>query len=258
MPTIDPQVFAAFNWAWIGLAVLVFVTLFFVTAPYGRHLRGGWGPQVPARVGWMAMEAPALLLVGLGLAFGSRPLDAYSLLLGAMFLAHYVNRTVVFPLRLPPASRPMPLSIVLSAVFFNLVNGSLQGLWLGELAPSPLPSQLSLRLSEPRIAIGLALFVAGAAINLQSDAILRRLRRQSSGYQVPHGGLFRYVSCPNYFGEIVEWTGFAMVMGALPGFAFLAWTLANLVPRALEHHRWYRATFPDYPRDRRALVPFLF
>ena len=258
MPTIDPQVFAAFNWAWIGLAVLVFVTLFFVTAPYGRHLRGGWGPQVPARVGWMAMEAPALLLVGLGLAFGSRPLDAYSLLLGAMFLAHYVNRTVVFPLRLPPASRPMPLSIVLSAVFFNLVNGSLQGLWLGELAPSPLPSQLSLRLSEPRIAIGLALFFAGAAINLQSDAILRRLRRQSSGYQVPHGGLFRYVSCPNYLGEIVEWTGFAIVMGALPGFAFLAWTLANLVPRAVEHHRWYRATFADYPRVRRALVPFLF
>jgi len=254
MPRIDPGVFTAFNWAWIGLAALVFVTLFFVAAPYGRHLRAGWGPQVPARIGWMAMEAPALLLVGLGLALGSRALDAYSLLLDTMFLAHYVNRTLIFPLRLPRASRPMPLSIVLSAVFFNLVNGSLQGLWLGELAPSP----LSLRLSEPRIAIGLALFVAGAAINLQSDAILRRLRRESSAYRVPQGGLFRFVSCPNYLGEIVEWTGFALVMGALPGFAFLAWTLANLVPRALEHHRWYRATFADYPRGRRALVPLLF
>ncbi len=75
---------------------------------------------------------------------------------------------------------------------------------------------------------------------------------------MPQGGLFRFVSSPNYFGEIVEWTGFAIVMGALPGFAFLAWTLANLVPRAVEHHRWYRATFADYPRARRALVPFLF
>lgn len=148
----------------------------------------------------------------------------------------------------------MPLSIVLSAVFFNLVNGSLQGLWLGELAPQP----LALRFTEPRVALGLGLFLVGAAINLQSDAILRRLRREGSDYRVPQGGLFRFVSCPNYFGEIVEWTGFALVMGALPGFAFLAWTLANLVPRAREHHRWYRATFPDYPRQRRALVPFLF
>lgn len=150
----------------------------------------------------------------------------------------------------------MPLSIVLSAVFFNLVNGSLQGLWLGELAPPA----ASLPLTEPRVALGLALFLAGAAINLHSDAILRRLRDDragSGGYAVPEGGLYRFVSCPNYFGEIVEWSGYALVMAALPGYAFLAWTLANLVPRALEHQRWYRATFPDYPRRRRALLPFL-
>ena len=254
MTSVDSGSFTVFTWAWIGLAAVVFATLLFVTAPYGRHLRAGWGPLLPTRLGWIIMEAPALLLVALGLALGSRPLDTYSVLLGAMFLGHYVNRTLIFPLRLPRASRPMPLSIVLSAVFFNLVNGSLQGLWLGELAPSP----VTLRLTEPRIALGVALFLAGAAINLQSDAILRRLRRDSSDYRVPQGGLFRYVSCPNYSGEIVEWTGFALVMGALPGLAFLAWTLANLVPRALEHQRWYRATFPDYPRERRALVPFLF
>ena len=252
--TISLAAFDRFVWIWIGVAAIVFVSLFFVSAPYGRHVRAGWGPEVPARLGWTMMEAPALLLVGLGLALGSRPLDGYSILLGAMFLAHYVNRTLVFPLRLPRAARPMPLSIVLSAVFFNLVNGSLQGLWLGELAPAPTPIELV----SPRIAIGLGLFLAGAAINLQSDSILRRLRRESSAYRVPTGGLFRWVSCPNYLGEIVEWSGFALVMGALPGVAFLAWTLANLVPRARDHDRWYRATFPDYPRERRALVPFLF
>lgn len=256
LPTIDPEIFAVFNWAWIGLAAVVSVALFFVTAPYGRHLRAGWGPLVPARYGWMLMEAPALLLAGLGLALGSRPLDAYSMLLGAMFLGHYVNRTLIFPSRLPRTSRPMPLSIVFSAVFFNVVNGSLQGLWLGDLAPS---AEI-VRLAEPRVALGLGLFCAGAAVNLHSDAVLRRLRagRTTSGdYGVPEGGLFRLVSCPNYLGEIVEWTGYALVMAALPGYCFLAWTLANLVPRALEHHRWYRATFADYPRHRRALIPFL-
>ena len=42
------------------------------------------------------------------------------------------------------------------------------------------------------------------------------------------------------------------------GLAFAAWTMANLVPRARAHHRWYRERFPDYPARRKALVPGLF
>jgi 3-oxo-5-alpha-steroid 4-dehydrogenase 1 len=34
--------------------------------------------------------------------------------------------------------------------------------------------------------------------------------------------------------------------------------MANLVPRARAHHRWYRERFPDYPARRKALVPGLF
>jgi protein-S-isoprenylcysteine O-methyltransferase Ste14 len=65
------------------------------------------------------------------------------------------------------------------------------------------------------------------------------------------------VSCPNYLGEIVEWTGFALLTWSLPAVSFAAWTVANLVPRALAHHRWYRERFPDYPRRRKALIPGL-
>lgn len=255
MTRLDPAVFDLALWAWSGLALAAFVTLLFVSAPYGRHLRAGWGPPIPARFAWLSMEAPAPLLVGLALALGPRPFDGYSALLGALFLAHYANRTFVFPLRLPAAARPMPLSIVASAFGFNLINGSFLGLWLGALAPPAAPWWPI----DPRIAIGVGLFLLGAAVNLRSDAVLRDLRSGGAGsYRVPRGGLFDLVSCPNYLGEIVEWTGFALVMWALPGTAFLVWTVANLVPRALQHHRWYRATFPDYPRTRRALVPFLF
>ena len=255
MTTLSLATFALSVWIWIGLGMVVFVTLFFITAPYGRHLRTGWGPMLSARFGWCLMESPAPLLVGLGLAMGSRPLDTYSVLLSTLFLAHYVNRAIIFPLRLPSTSRPIPLSIVIFAFCFNLINGAFQGVWLGELAPM----SMSVQLTDLRIMFGVGLFLIGAAINLQSDATLRALKRTSlGGYSVPKGGLFRYVSCPNYLGEIVEWTGFSLAMWALPGFAFLAWTLANLVPRALEHHRWYQANFPDYPPSRRALLPFLF
>lgn len=37
----------------------------------------------------------------------------------------------------------------------------------------------------------------------------------------------------------------------------LLWTLANLLPRALAHHRWYGEQFDDYPRERKAILPFL-
>ena len=44
---------------------------------------------------------------------------------------------------------------------------------------------------------------------------------------------------------------------SLAGLAFAVFTVANLLPRALATHRWYRAQFPDYPPQRRAVVPFL-
>ena len=98
----------------------------------------------------------------------------------------------------------------------------------------------------------------GVIINFQSDTILMKLRRPGeTGHKVPAGGLFRWVSCPNYFGELVEWSGFALATWSLAGLAFAVWGAANLIPRALANHRWYRETFADYPSERRALIPGL-
>jgi len=78
-----------------------------------------------------------------------------------------------------------------------------------------------------------------------------------TGYKIPTGFLFRWVSCPNHFGEIVEWVGFSILIGALPGWSFALWTFVNLVPRTLDHHRWYKAKFGNYPSERKAVIPFL-
>ena len=43
----------------LGFGAISFPALFFVTAPYGRHARKGWGPTMPARWGWVVMEAPS-------------------------------------------------------------------------------------------------------------------------------------------------------------------------------------------------------
>ena len=106
--------------------------------------------------------------------------------------------------------------------------------------------------------IGALIFLSGFFINLQSDQILISLRKgEERGYKIPHGGLFKYISCPNHFGEMIEWIGFAIMAWSLPAFSFALWTVANLLPRARSHHRWYGEYFDDYPKDRKAVVPFL-
>ena len=101
-------------------------------------------------------------------------------------------------------------------------------------------------------------FGLGYFCNQQSDSILRNLRAPGeTGYKVPYGGLYRFVSSPNYLGEIIQWIGWAVAAWSLAGWIFAIWTMANLVPRAIAHHRWYRETFADYPPQRRALIPFL-
>ena len=96
-------------------------------------------------------------------------------------------------------------------------------------------------------------------MNRWADLNLRGLRRPGeTGYNIPYGGLFVWVSCPNYLGEIIEWFGWALATWSLSGLAFAAWTLANLAPRARSHHAWYHANFPEYPAERKALFPLIW
>jgi hypothetical protein len=69
--------------------------------------------------------------------------------------------------------------------------------------------------------------------------------------------LYEYVSCPNYLGEMLEWCGWAIATWSLAGFAFAFYTIANIGPRALANHRWYREKFPDYPPQRKAVIPYV-
>ena len=241
-------------WSWVGVAALSFLALLFVTAPYGRHVRGGWGPTIPSTVGWVLMEIPAVLVFLAFFLVSDRTAAPVPLVFLGMWLLHYVNRSLVFPFRRRGGERPMPLSIAGSGFFFNLVNGYLQSRWLNTLGPAYDPAWLL----DPRFLGGAALFLVGFAVNLHSDGVLRNLRKPGeTGYKIPRGGLYRWVSSPNYFGEILEWTGWAIATWSLSGTVFALWTAANLAPRAISNHRWYREQFPDYPGDRKALIPFV-
>ncbi|MFO0576749.1 MAG: methyltransferase [Polyangia bacterium] len=245
-----------FYWAllysYIGLAIMTAVSLLFIAAPYGRHSRGGFGPRVPSRIGWLLMEAPASLgPLALFLLSGRRDPVTVAFLL--IWQAHYVHRAFIFPFRMR-AGAPMPILVALMGLTFNFGNGYLNWRYLTWLAPA-YPAEW---LSDPRFLLGLVLFAAGMAVNQHSDWILLHLRKPGeTGYKIPHGGMYRFVSCPNYLGECVEWLGWALLTWSLPGLVFALWTAANLVPRAIAHHRDYLRRFPDYPTERRAVIPFV-
>ena len=164
-------------------------------------------------------------------------------------------RDSFYPFRIRPAATRMPLVIVLSAVLFNVVNAGLNGYYLATHADDYGADWLR----TPHFWIGLALFAAGAYVNLRSDAMLIALRSESDrGYRIPRGFLFEHVSSPNLLGEIIEWAGFAVMAWNLPALSFFVWTCANLLPRARNHHDWYRERFPDYPPERKAVIPLLY
>lgn len=236
-----------------SLAALTFILLLWVDAPYGRFARTGWGPTMPARTAWVVFESPAVFVFA-GVYFaGQHALETTPLVLFAAWQWHYVARTLVFPFRIRESGKRIPVAIVAMAILFNVLNAYVNARWISHFG-----SYGSEWLVSTPFLAGLAMFVTGWLINQHADKVLLQLRKPGeTHYSVPRGGLYRFVSCPNYFGEMLEWAGWAVMTWSLAGLAFAIFTIANLLPRALATHRWYRDRFPDYPPARRAVIPFL-
>ena len=238
--------------AWLVLSPLIFTGLFFVVAPYGRHIKSGWGPALNSKLGWVIMEACSPIIFAACFILGKAPLSITSVIFLLMWEAHYIHRAFIYPSSLKSSHDKMPLSIALSGIFFNLMNAWLNGYYIFTLSGG-YPDQW---LYDPRFVAGAALFIAGFVINRHADFTLAKLRKPGeTDYKVPQGGLYRWISCPNYLGEILIWTGWALATWSLAGLSFALWTVANLAPRAMSHHTWYHKHFPDYPPGRKALVP---
>ena len=236
--------------AWLVLGAAVFAALFFIAAPYGRHIRKGWGYAVGNKLGWVLMEAASPITFAVCFILGGG-----AGITGIVFLvlweAHYLHRAFIYPFSLR-GDRRIPLSVVSMGFFFNVMNGYLNGRYIYTFSGGYGASWLA----DPRFIIGAVLFVAGFVINRQADQVLRGLRKPGeSGYKISYEHLYRWVSCPNYLGEMTIWIGWAIATWSWAGLAFAFWTVANLLPRARANHAWYKANFPDYPPERKALIP---
>lgn len=252
------QTHPLYTWTVLGVVVLGIVSFFlllFISAPYGRHLRPGWGPTINATALWVIMEAPSPISFAVVYFASDNAFETVPLLLCGMFMLHYVYRSFIYPFRMRGGHKQKPILTGALAFAFNAANGSTNAFAITELSPHLLSTNW---LTSWQFIVGIVLFTSGYLINQHSDAILRNLRKPGeSGYKVPHGGFYRWVTSPNYFGEIVEWIGFAFAAWTVPALVFAWFTATNLVPRAFSNHRWYQEHFSDYPKNRRIIIPFV-
>ena len=238
-----------FLWILLGLFTFIYLIFSKTIAPYGRHSNSKWGIMIDNRWGWFWMELPALLLMPVIVLISPIEKNLIIILMLSLWVLHYFYRTILFPIKLRTKGKKIPIAIVISAFIFNLFNGFFIGYEIGYLS-----EKYSFGINT---IIGVIIFFMGMYINRLSDNKLISLRKESQDYQIPKGGMFNYISCPNHFGEIVEWFGYSVIVYNLGALSFALWTAFNLIPRSLNHHNWYKKSFVEYPTNRKAVIPYI-
>ena len=249
------ETFDIFLIAMAALALVVYVALHFFEAGYGYLFDRRYGFPVSNKLGWMLMEAPVFVAMTILWLLSDRTWQAAPLVLFLMFQNLY--RAFIFPLRLRGRSK-MPFGIVAMGMLFNTLNALMQGGWIFFVSPADYYEGWFAR---PYIYIGAAIFFAGMYVNRRSDAIIRGLRKEGdTRHYIPRGGMFRYVSSANYFGELTEWTGFAVASWSWAGAVFVWWTFANLAPRSASLYKRYTAEFGEEftVLKRKRIIPFIY
>jgi protein-S-isoprenylcysteine O-methyltransferase Ste14 len=238
-------------WGFFAFGVFGFFSTFVVDAPYGKFSETGFGnslPKLNGNVGFMIQELPSLVVFSSIYIYSFSLLTLHERIGGFLFVCHYFHRSIIYTNFRGATLSPSAIHVVVLAFLVTFTNGYLQGVYLTRSTSTPIIQ-----------IIGFVMFWCGFWINYQSDGILIDLRKQKKEkYLIPYGGFFELVTCSNYFGEIVEWFGYALFCNNSASWVFLIFTMSNLVPRAIAQHKWYRTYFgSDYPKNRKAIIPFI-
>lgn len=258
---IDRESFDLIMLLWVVLCVVSAAAMHFagMMPISNREERSGLMllGSIDKKLGWIILETPVLITVVYFYLAGVKASGEainWSLLFVAAFFIHYFHRALIYPYRLKVKGKRMPVMIMLFAMSFYIINGYMIGYYFGAFKAYEISW-----LADPRFITGIVMFAVGMVINIHSDNILIKLRKPGeTEYKLPRGGFFRWVSCPNYFGEMLEWIGFAIMSWSIVGLVFATWIALPLMAQAVNAHRWYRGHFGShYPAERRAIIPYL-
>jgi hypothetical protein len=216
--------------------------------PYGKF-RTGVG--INSRAGLaLAYAIPVFVYIALWVEGGS-PRTLYHLAVFGSFQVHFVRR--IFEVSFVDSySRPTPLrAVVIIAFLYGGVGASCASFQVRTFGQPT---------SQPIFILGVLTFAFGEALNGYHHWLLARLRPLGVRiYVVPRHGLFGWVACPHYLGEILSFVGYAMMSDLLPVWGNAVVVTAYLGSRANSTLSWYRRVMPlQIPPDWRRLIPFAY
>lgn len=243
-------------WAMAFMGLFVFVTLYFVDAGYGKFRSNKWGYSINNKLGWVLMECPALIPIAYTIV--ALTPSTLAILFMSLYALHYFYRSFIFPALLKGNSK-MPLAITAMGATFNFTNSTL--LCASVVAfPKESYTDICSYAGNWNFWLGIVLFFMGMYTHMKADHTIRNLRKPGdTNHYLPKGGLFDYVTSANYFGELLEWTGFAILLCNPAAWMFVWWTAANLVPRAHAINKKYRAEFGnEQVGKRKRVIPFIY
>ena len=181
-------------WAMLALAVVVFTALQYVTAGYGMMYSHRWGPTVGNRIGWVLMEAPVFAAMLLLWLCSPRHTETAPSVMIVLFLLHYFQRSFVF------SAANQRQGAHAGCHYHD--GGCIQPykrLYDRRLAALRISGRVlhHVWLWSPQFIAGTLIFFAGMGINIQSDSIVRSLRKPGdTRHYIPRGGMYRYVTWP--------------------------------------------------------------
>jgi hypothetical protein len=201
---------------------------------------------MPTRAGMTLVYGLPLL----GLAAGAWPYlaspNAYQVVVLVCLSAHFLKR-LLEAWFLHKYSGPMnPLAAVAISCFYSLTT----------FIPAYI-NRTPVSEIDPLVAAGMGVFLVGEILNFMHHKILASLRPPSMEYVIPRGGLFNAVVCPHYLFEIVSWFGLCLIVRHVFMFLFFFFMVTYLLVRSLQTLAWYRERFPNFPPDRKAILPFI-
>ena len=250
----------------LGFAAFTIIAGAFAQSPYGRFASDSYGINLNPKLGWWLMEIPATAsFLWFYLQSDSANWTVTTLFLGGLWMLHYGNRGWFFPLSIrvaPGAKSSFSFMVMAMGMFVTGIHAYLNATWFTSLGKHLTPEWLS----DPRFIIGLMVYAVGLFLILTSESVVRNLRDKNpaaapkegeSRYKIPYGYGYKWVSSPQYLGELIAWAGFSILTWGLPGVMIFLISAGNLVPRALGTHKWYKEKFDNYPTNRKALIPYV-
>jgi len=230
-------------------------------AGYSKFANPAANFKVPSRLGMVILYSPALL-VSLRYLQTAPNVNGRESITAMLLSAHFGKR-------------------VLESMFLHRYSGTMNGDFLLPISTSyaltaalvahqqrSVPSYSNTAIDQKMLGLGLLFSVVGQLGNLYHHWLLANLRsgpaiskgdgNAQSKYVIPRGGLFRFVTTPHYFFELIAWLGIACTAQHLNAFLTVADMLSYLAGRSVATTKWYKSKFPDYPSERKNLIPFLF